>query len=34
MNKDGVIDFEEFKEHMMGLIKKGNFKYRKNCKSQ
>ena len=27
-NGDGIIDFEEFKQHMLQLIDKGDFKYR------
>ena len=29
-NKDGFVDFEEFRQHMHGLLKKGEYSLRKN----
>ena len=31
--KDGYIDFNEFKDHMMGLIKKGRYERRNRTDS-
>ena len=32
-NKDGFVDFDEFRQHMHGLLKKGEYSLRKNLQS-